>query len=218
MKTSDFTMKNTINTVSYTSTNSYETLNELNEQTKNVWLVFHGIGYLSKFFLRYFDELNADENYIIAPQAPSKYYLKDSYKHVGASWLTKEDTLMETNNVFNYLDAVWEREKIPKQCKLIILGFSQGVSIALRYLAYRQLACDKLVIYAGGIPNELHRTHFNFLNTTEVISIIGDKDEYLSQERLKEERKKLLSLFGQSIHHISFNGGHEVRKEIINQL
>ena len=58
----------------YVTTNTYHTLNNFTEETKNVWMVFHGMGYLSKYFINYFSELDADENYIIAPQAPSKYY------------------------------------------------------------------------------------------------------------------------------------------------
>jgi len=87
----------------YTSTNTYRTLNNLTEKTKNVWMVFHGMGYLSKYFINYFSELDADENYIIAPQAPSKYYQGKDFKHVGASWLTRENTMTETQNILNYV-------------------------------------------------------------------------------------------------------------------
>ena len=196
-------MNKKVKNVSYNTTNTYETLNELNSQTKRVWLVFHGIGYLSRFFLKY-----------IAPQAPSKYYLKNEYKHVGASWLTKENTSLETINVFNYMDAVLENENLPEHCEIIFFGFSQGVSIATRYLAYSKLQCSKLIIYAGGLPNELKKQDFNFLNKdTKVISIIGDKDQYLSPGRLSKESEKIQLLFGDNI-----DGVHEVRKEIINQL
>ena len=61
----------------YTTTNTYTTLNNIGPKTKNVWIVFHGIGYLSRYFINYFNTLNPNENYIIAPQAPSKYYLKN---------------------------------------------------------------------------------------------------------------------------------------------
>ena len=37
----------------YTSTNTYRTLNNLTEKTKNVWMVFHGMGYLSKYFTHF---------------------------------------------------------------------------------------------------------------------------------------------------------------------
>ena len=206
--------------VKYTSINTYETLNTLSNKTKNVWLVFHGIGYLSRYFLKYFNELNSIENYIIAPQAPSKYYLNTKYTHVGASWLTKEDTATEIKNVSAYIDAVFDAENIPEGCNLIIFGFSQGVSIATRWLALRKLKCQQLVLYAGGIPNELKPSDFNFLNDqkTTIKIIIGTTDEYLNEERVKTETEKIENLFYNKAEIITFDGGHEIKKEIIHNL
>lgn len=207
-------------TITYSTTNSYETLNNIGPKTKNVWIVFHGLGYLSRYFLNHFKELEADENYIIAPQAPSKYYLKNEFKHVGASWLTKEDTKQETQNVMTYINAIMKEETLPKNCKLIIFGFSQGVSIAARWVANYQIPCNKLVFYAGGIPNQLTPSDFLFLSDTEteIIGIIGDSDEYLTEERVKSETEKMNSLFHRKAKQITFNGGHEIKKEIINSL
>ncbi|HZH69980.1 MAG TPA: esterase, partial [Flavobacteriaceae bacterium] len=53
--------------ISYISTNTYSTLNSLTSNTKNVWIVCHGLGYLSRYFLKYFKSLPLEENYIIAP-------------------------------------------------------------------------------------------------------------------------------------------------------
>lgn len=212
-------MENQIKNVTYKTTNTYETLNELTSQTKQVWIVFHGIGFLSRFFLKYFNELPKNKNYIIAPQAPSKYYLKNEYKHVGASWLTKENTALETENLYHYLDAVIENEKLPSDCKIVFFGFSQGISIALRYLAYSKMTCSKLILYAGGIPTELKNSDFIHLKKeTEIFSIFGNKDQYITPDKLIEENNKLKVLFGDTIQHITFDGGHEVKKEIINQL
>lgn len=207
-------------TITYQNQNTYSTLNTLTEKTKRVWLVFHGMGYLSKFFIKHFRSLNPEENYAIAPQAPSKYYLKDDFKYVGASWLTKENTLVETQNVLNYVDAVLQEEAIPKNIELIVFGFSQGVSIAMRWIASRKISCDKLVLYAGGIPRELKKEDFDYLNhsTIEVKMIYGDKDHYLTEIRLLEERKKLELLFSNQAEEISFEGGHEVRSDIIKNL
>ena len=207
-------------TVEYSTKNSYSTLNSLTERTKNIWIVLHGIGYLSRYFLRYFDELPSDENYIIAPQAPSKYYLKNEYRHVGASWLTKEDTGRETENVISYLDAVLANESLPDTCHLIILGYSQGVSIATRWVAHKKLRCNHLVLYAGGIPNELEPSDFKIIikNKTKVTILVGDKDEYLTEERRKVESAKIEKLFQGTADNIVFEGGHEVQKELINKL
>ena len=78
--------------ITYTTRNSYSTLNTLTEHTKTVWLVFHGMGYLSRYFLRYFKTLNTRENYIIAPQAPSKYYIQPKM-HVETTLYLTQKTL-----------------------------------------------------------------------------------------------------------------------------
>jgi predicted esterase len=206
--------------VTYKTSNTYETLNKNTNRTKHVWLVFHGIGYLSRYFLKYFKDLDPEENYIIAPQAPSKYYLNGKYVHVGASWLTKENTAQEMQNISQYVNAVLEAEAISKDQNLIVFGFSQGVSIATRYTVLNKLKCHMLVLYAGGIPNELKAEDFTFLekqNTTIKI-IVGDQDEYLNEERMQLETKKITSLFNNRAEIHIFNGGHEVKKDLIKHL
>lgn len=202
--------------ISFKITNTYSTLNKLTEKTKNVWFVCHGIGYLSRYFIRLFDDLNPDENYIIAPQASSKYYQGKKFRRVGASWLTKENTPKEIENVLGNLDAVFENENIPQDKNLIVLGFSQGVSVSTRWIARRKLKCSKLIIFSGGIPNELTKEDFVFLkeNKTEVHHIVGTNDEYLNGERKQNELKKLDLLFDR-VTIKKFEGTHELKKEIL---
>ncbi len=213
-------MDTTAKKVTYQTTNSYLTLNRLSEKTKNIWVVLHGIGFLSKYFLTYFDEIPSGENYIIAPQAPSKYYLKGEYRHVGASWLTKEDTVQETKNVISYLDSVLENEQIPKDRNLIVFGFSQGVSVATRWVAAKQLKCEHLILYAGGIPNELMPKDFEQLleKKMRVTVLVGDQDEFLTGERSELESKKIENLFQGKVKQIVFKGGHEIKKELLKTL
>ncbi|EGV44982.1 esterase [Bizionia argentinensis JUB59] len=205
--------------ISYTTTNSYATLNTLTASTKNVWFVCHGMGFLSRYFLRYFQALSAEENYIIAPQAQSKYYIPPKFKHVGSSWLTKENTVKETENIMRYFDSVLEAEAIPEDVNLIVLGYSQGVSVATRYLVKRQLKCAQLVLHSGGIPKELTENDFDYLSETTKVSLIyGDSDEYLNDERMNYEEKRAQELFGKRLQLVPFQGKHEVNVEIINSL
>jgi predicted esterase len=147
--------------VIYSSSNTYSILNNYTEKTKNVWIVFHGLGYLSKYFIKYFSKVNPEENYIIAPQAPSKYYQGKDFKHVGASWLTKVDTLEETKNIMEYIDKVYKTEINLTPKNLIVLGYSQGVSIATRWVASRKINCNHLILHSGGIPVELEPEGFS---------------------------------------------------------
>ncbi|MFT7050349.1 MAG: putative esterase [Psychroserpens sp.] len=210
-------MNSTEKEISYHISNSYSTLNELTSLTKNVWFVCHGMGYLSKYFLKYFKDLNPIENYIIAPQAQSKYYITPKFKHVGASWLTRENTKMETNNIIAYFDSIFKHEQITQDKNLIILGYSQGVSVAMRYIAKRQLQCSQLVLLSGGIPKELKKEDFRFFKGKTKL-IYGINDEYLQKERMTQEQQKAEMLFGNKLEIIPFEGVHEVNTEIINQL
>ena len=206
--------------VAYTTQNTYETLNHLNPKTKNVWLIFHGMGYLSRYFIRYFSKLDAEENYIIVPQAPSKYYLKDEFKYVGASWLTKENTAMETANVLNYVDAVFESEQIPENANLILFGFSQGVSIVSRWMVSRKITCSRLILYAGSIPNELRQKDFAFMDwgSSKIKLVYGSTDIYLTPERRQTELDKVNALFDGKAEIINFEGGHEVKPELLEEI
>lgn len=203
--------------ISYTTTNSYSTLNSLTKHTKNVWFVCHGMSYLSRYFLKYFTGLNQKENYIIAPQAQSKHYIPPKFKHVGASWLTKENTAKETENVMRNFDAIFKAEQIPNNLNLIIFGYSQGVSVAMRYVAKRQLQCSQMVLHSGGIPKELTASDFDFFNGKTTL-IYGTEDEYLNDERMKYETNRVHELFGNTITIKPFSGKHIVNVELINTL
>lgn len=201
---------NNAKVVSYQASNTYDTMNKLTEHTKNVWLVFHGIGYLSRFFIQHFKSLDATENYIIAPQAPSKFYKGSDYKSVGSSWLTKENTQIDTKSVLNYVDALMDTEKLPEHCKFIVLGYSQGVSIAARWVATRQISCDSLVFVSGGFPKELTTKHFSFLKEhTKLTYVLGDNDPYFDPVKVAAEKiriKEMLPRMQFQIH----DGGHEL--------
>ncbi|SHH48057.1 alpha/beta hydrolase [Winogradskyella jejuensis] len=204
--------------ITYTTSNSYATLNTMSNNTKNVWLVFHGMGYLSQYFLKYFKGLNRDENYLVAPQAPSKYYIQPKM-HVGANWLTRDNTEVEMQNILNYLDAVLVAEDIPTDKNLIILGYSQGVSIATRYATKRQLQPSQLVLHSGGIPKELTSKDFEYLNKSCKVKLIyGTEDEYLDEARIEIEHKRAIKLFGDRLEVLPFDGKHVVNVDYINAL
>ena len=204
--------------VSYQSTNTYEVLNKFTPQTKNVWVVCHGIGYLSRYFLKYFKHLNQEENYIIAPQAPSKYYLNGEYKHVGASWLTRENTEQEIENVLNYFDAVYKVGNLEKASRLILFGYSQGVSVVTRWVARRKINCDHLVMHSGKVPVELQAEDFSFLKNSKFSYLYGSQDQYFAEADIAREKERLTKLFPSHFEIKTFEGGHEVNRDFISEI
>lgn len=205
--------------VTYSATNTYTTLNKMTATTKNVWFVFHGMGYLSTYFIRYFDALDPKENYIIAPQAPSKYYQGKNFKHVGASWLTREQTEAETKNVLAYIDQVAAAEPIQSSVRFIVMGYSQGVSIATRWLASRKIQCDFLLLHSGGIPVELKSDDFSYLKSEcQVLYLYGTKDQYINEARITEEELKANGLFKDRLQIETFDGIHEVNRSALQKI
>lgn len=211
-------MNSTEKEITYQALNSYSTLNTFTEQTKHVWFVCHGMGYLSRYFLRYFKTLNTKENYIIAPQAPSKYYIQPKM-HVGANWLTRDNTSQGMASILNYFDAIFNAEQTISDNKLIVFGYSQGVSVAMRYIAKRKIQCKHLVMHSGGIPKELTAKDFEYLDSnTKVTLIYGTKDEYLDASRIEEETTRAKELFGNRVEILPFEGKHEVNVGFIEKL
>ena len=205
--------------VIYTASNTYSVLNNLTEKTKNVWIVFHGLGYLSKYFINYFLRINSEENFIIAPQAPSKYYQGKNFNHVGASWLTRENTIDETKNVLAYVDEIYKSEIDSPTHNLIIFGYSQGVSIAARWVASRKIKCNHLILHSGAIPTELNPEDFSFLTKkTQVTYLYGNKDQYINQAKKTEETIKGVNLFGKHLDIHVFDGVHEVNTDFIMKI
>jgi predicted esterase len=204
--------------VSYQTTNTYSTLNSITNDTKNIWIACHGIGFLSKFFITYFENLDPKLNYIIAPQAPSKYYQTKAYKYVGASWLTKENRELETENVLNYLDALLKLEKLPTDKNITLFGFSQGVSIVTRWMAQRKVACDHLVIHSGSIPIEFDSKSFDYLPNLRTSIIYGTEDEFLTKEKIQSQFELANRIFPNAPELIKFEGKHVMHPESIKHL
>ena len=208
-------------TVSYRTTNSYETCNTFTADTQNIWLVFHGLGHLSRYFIKHFEMLNPAENYIIAPQATSLYYQDKRYKYVGACWLTRENLGQGIDNNHAYLDALYEEElraKLKANRRLIIMGFSQGVSVAMRWLHSRNLDCDQIILHSGSIPRSFDVNAFKELVTSTPVLVYGAKDPLITEDRLKSEMEYAREIFGREPRVIRFDGGHEVDENSLKTL
>lgn len=203
--------------VSFKTIKTYSTLNTIDSKNQNIWFACHGIGQLSHYFLNNFLNIPKEKNYIIAPQAPSKFYNSTQTRRVGACWLTNENTQLEQQNIFRYFDEILKHEK--PVTPNIFMGFSQGVSVMLRYLAYKKLNVNDIVIMSGKIPEELNESDFNFLSKkTRVWLSYGLHDPLLNNEHIDIEINKSRQLFGKRVNIKAFDGKHEIHQELILKL
>ena len=205
--------------VRYEITNTYSTLYGPGNGHKQIWFVCHGLGHLSRYFIRYFDKLESSKHYIIAPQAASKYYLNSEFNRVGGSWLTKERTAEEIENVLTYYDQIRELELIQDR-KLVVIGFSQGVSVAVRWVVRRKIPCQKLIMYAGRAPHELQPKDLQHLldSNTQIYYVHGSEDPYITDELIRDEKIRMDKLFSNKVEYISFDGGHHIDSSVLLKI
>ncbi len=198
----------------------YSTLG-VTENFERVWFVLHGYGQLSPFFIKKFQALDDGKTLVVAPEGLHRFYLSNSSGRVGASWMTKEARLDDISDYISFLDQLYQNLLNPFQRRSVqvnILGFSQGVATASRWVANQQVRLDNFVMWAGVFPPDMNFKqdipYFNQLNTTIVL---GDDDEYVKGDRL-EEYKNELKEKQLSYKFISFKGKHDIDEETLVDL
>jgi len=193
----------------------------LGENTTEVWIVCHGYGYLAEYFIRYFEGLASETCCILAPEGLSKFYKDGMGGDVGASWMTKSDRLNEIEDYINYLDQLYkyvtgiiDRDKV----KLNVLGFSQGTATVCRWLTRGQVVADEVLIWAGEIPDDIDFEKFNKLFLTKPVHlVIGDSDEFISEQILEQFRIYLKSKsINYELHR--YKGGHRIDEELLHKI
>ncbi|APD05667.1 hypothetical protein UJ101_00114 [Flavobacteriaceae bacterium UJ101] len=205
-------------TISYQTINTYHTLSKLTAKTQNIWLAFHGYGELSEKFSKHFELVNLETNYIIVFQAPAKFYLGNDFNHIGASWLTKENHDIEIKNTLHYVDAVMNQElQNYKTITINTLGFSQGVSIMMRWLSYSKQKVNKVVLWAGILPKELHKEDYTSLSTSKILSVVGNQDHFVTPDIAIEQFSKLTQYFNNHTP-ITYTGVHRIKRKLLHEI
>jgi predicted esterase len=204
----------------------YYKLGEITPQTKKVWFVIHGYGQLAQYFIKKFSALENPETCVIAPEGLSRFYLEDVTKRsqsgnnkVGATWMTRENRLMDIENYLTYLNSIFQKE-IPNSFsgQITLFGFSQGGATVSRWALDGKVSYDRLILWAGIFPNDMDfEKGTSLFKDKEIIEVFGDQDPFLTDSRLIEmkELNKKLSLEPTLI---EFKGGHEIDQQTLLQL
>ncbi len=203
--------------ISVKKTARYYSLGGFTNNTKNIIIVLHGFGMNGKDFINSFQPLLNELNYIIAPEALNRYYLKSASGAVGATWMTREDRLYEINDYINYLDDLYMRLGLESvSAKITVIGFSQGASTATRWVNAGKNRVDTMIVYAGEVAPELLPLSLNSgLRKTKNIFICGDRDEIFTPPLVAEMKLKYQEL---NFTEIEFKGKHVVNTEVLIPL
>ena len=182
--------------------------------------VLHGYGQLASEVLNGMSRVVDDRRLFIAPEGLSRFYL-DEHRRVGASWMTREDRLLEMEDQIDYLNRVHrhvidEREVLPQTTT--VLGFSQGVATATRWLARGEIEARRLVLWGASIPPEfLESGAPSALRSVSIATVVGSRD-HLFPEEARENQSQWLEREGLDYEELSFEGGHRFDDDTLTRL
>ena len=212
--------------IAVTKTARYWTLGNP-DTADEVWFVLHGYRQLANRFLRRFAALDDGHRLIVAPEGLSRFYIgQESGRHgassiVGASWMTREDREREIRDYVAYLDGI-HRELAPSDGgsdgAVTVLGFSQGVATASRWVTLGAVEPVRLVLWGDFTPPDLDLGRAAIaLTDVDVVMVRGTEDPALESELGSEEAARL-SAAGITYRTHTYAGGHDIQAGALETL
>lgn len=195
-------------------------------KVRDVWVCVHGFGQLARRFARDLGVIVAPHRKLVIPEALNRYYIESpgvapQDRKVGATWMTKEDRGADIADYVGYLDALYGVEVAPHAtmgARVTALGFSQGVTTAVRWSVLGMSHIDRLVCWAGALPHDIDLSaHASRLRAMSPVMAIGDEDEFAGWAAVEEQRAKL---DGAGIPHTlhQFPGGHVLNDDVLMKI
>ncbi|MFT6165953.1 MAG: putative esterase [Vicingaceae bacterium] len=181
--------------------------------TKGIIIAIHGYAQLASVFIKDFKELSSYGYAVYAPEAFSKFYNRD--RKPVASWMTLHEREDEVGDYSEYLEKLMLLiiEKNPST-PIHLVGFSQGVSTVLRWYASSTTLAVTVHLIAGSIPEELSLDNLKQLTANRYYYYHGTKDRLVKENQVHDYLNQLTAI-GIDYNTISFDGRHEVPKELI---
>ena len=195
-----------------------DSLGTLSDATKHVWVGLHGYGQLVQFFARHFRSLATEERAFVFPQGPHKFYLSGVHGRVGASWMTKDERLVDIANQRLYLGFVfqWIKQQAPK-ATIHCVAFSQGVATIMRCIGHPDVQPSSILAWAGSWPPDLDETNRAALEELRFKACFGTRDEYITTEKQQEMRGYYLEKYNFEPSVSVYEGGHSFDVEKLAQ-
>ena len=157
---------------------------------------------------------------IVAPEALSRFYFGGFSGKVGASWMTKEDREDEIDDYINYLQQIYEFfiNQLSSNVRITLFGFSQGGTTQSRFALLKKPLFHHLILWAGNFAHDLdYLESLTFLAEKKIFLVIGDNDEFITEDR-REEILKFLVKNRITCELIDFKGTHKIDRKVLGEL
>lgn len=189
-----------------------------------LWVVLHGYGQLAADFASEFELVVTPGRAVVVPEALNRYYkdaAADAARHLdtplGTTWMTRMHRDAEIADYVEYLDAVVEATQ-SAGARLCVLGFSQGVATATRWMAFGSRSFERAVLWAGTVPPDLDLSrHVARFPAVGVEYVMGTRDRASEWIDLPQVQKRFKEAgIGFELHR--FEGGHRLDRDTLRVL
>ena len=207
--------------ISISKTGKYSQIGKSSKKINNVWIVLHGYGLLSEYFVKKFACIIDETTLVIAPEATNRFYLANNYTRVGASWMTKLDREQEISDNILFLDKLFsiiKKDIGHDNFKLNTLGFSQGGPALVRWLMSNKFNTNSLILWGSDIPKDSlvveNKSRWKSMNLKIVI---GKHDEYINDEK-RQEFVGVVKSYGLKYDLVEYEGSHKIIEEELKKI
>lgn len=194
------------------------------EDAREVWIVVHGYGQLARRFLRRFEPIADGSRRIVAPEALSRFYVRDEPgRHgaesvVGATWMTREARTSEIADYVRYLDLLADRVA-PAGTRLTVLGFSQGVATVARWTTAGTVRPERILFWGDFLPPDLDvPAAGSRWAGVRLARVHGERDGGLKATRLARAENEMVAQIGLPVPFVGYDGGHDIDAETLVAL
>lgn len=202
----------------------YALLGTQPERAQRVWFALHGYGQLVPRFVRHFAAIIPPDTCLIAPEGLSRFYLASPspdgghLQRVGATWMTREEREHDIADNIRWLDTVYDDVVGDRIVPVGVLGFSQGVATATRWIAAGHPRVDAFVAWAGTLAHDVppHALSTALVHA-QVAVVRGTRDELMSEDAAASLLGTLQQIAPRTALH-RFDGGHQLEGALLSML
>jgi predicted esterase len=204
----------------------YHVLGDEGGAPDDVWFVLHGYQQLAGRFINRFRPLDDGSRLVVAPEALSRFYTSQTPgRHgpdakVGATWLTRADRLHEIRDSVPDLDALADHVGVhgERRGRVTVLGFSQGVATAARWVTLGKVRPQRLILWGDHLPPDLDMERAaRAWRGVDLVLVRGRRDTVF-EEGLAAAERRLLADAGIVHRTVEYDGGHEIDPRVLMDL
>lgn len=188
------------------------------ESVERLYVCTHGYAMNAKYFIKKLESLGNETTAVIAPEGLNRFYIQGSGGRVGASWMTKEDRLIDIADNIKYLEECVRHAGASRNTKITAFGFSQGFHTLIRWAVKSRFNIERVTAWGSHFPDDvLTEENKSFLSGKQIDIVLGEEDEYVTKEKLNVHLHELKK-YGISPRLTTYAGTHKIYPEVLNRL